>query len=299
VVTRIYVLLARKAATALVFRRGPTKNVLLLRWNLVEDTITEGQWLRGHIYERRCDLSPSGEHLVYFAAKWRGKYPSFTAVSRPPYLTALALWEGMGAWGGGGHFPNERTLQVNHRVVGAPDEGGLAPKMSVEPFGPDSGRGEDFPIWHARLVRDGWTHVQWGAWSTHKLAGFETTIAGETTKVWTKIDPPVIYRRVLDHATIEMRIHGLHETNGPWYALEHDVIDARTKTTMSLGRADWADFDRRGDLLFAKAGRIYRAKRNRDRLDEPRELFDLRDLHFTQRTSPPWARQWLSKRPAK
>jgi len=107
VVTRIYVLLARKAASALVFRRGPSKNVLLLRWDLAEDTIQEGQWLRGHIYERRCDLSPSGEHLVYFAAKWRGKYPSFTAVSRPPFLTALALWEGL--WARGAVVARSRT----------------------------------------------------------------------------------------------------------------------------------------------------------------------------------------------
>ncbi|HEY2368119.1 MAG TPA: hypothetical protein VGH87_17090 [Polyangiaceae bacterium] len=297
--TRIYVLLARKADSALVFRRGPTKRVLLLRWDLTDDTIREGQWLHGHIYERRCDLSPSGEHLVYFAAKWRGKYPSFTAVSRPPYLTALALWEGMGAWGGGGAFADERTLMINHRLVGKPDEGGLAPKMSLGPFGASSGRGEDFPIWHERLLRDGWILKQWGGWSARSLDGVETDIAGERTKVWAKIDPPIIYRRVLDHAAIEMRVHGLHETNGPWYALEHDVFDARGNTILSLGRADWADFDRGGDLLFAKSGRIYRAKRHKNALDEPRELFDLRALHPVQRTSPPWAKQWGSKRPAK
>jgi hypothetical protein len=291
--------LARKATTALVFRRGPTKNVLLLRWDLTDDTIQEGQWLRGHIYERRCDLSPSGEHLVYFAAKWRGTYPSFTAVSRPPYLTALALWEGMGAWGGGGELPDERTLLLNHRVAGKPDEGGLAPKMVLAPFHAHSGKGEDFPIWHYRMLRDGWTLKQSGGRGADSLAGIETDIAGERTKVWAKIDPPIIYRRALDHAAIEMRIHGLHETNGPWYALEHDVFDARGNTIMSLGRADWADFDRKGDLLFAKTGRIYRAKRRKNELEEPRELFDLRALRFAQRVAPAWAKQWGSKRPAK
>jgi hypothetical protein len=121
-------------------------------------------------------------------------------------------------------------------------------------------------------------------------------IAGEHTKVWAIIDPPIIYRHALEHATIEMRIHGLHETNGPWYALEHDVYDARGNTLMSLGRADWADFDRKGDLLFAKSGRIYRANRHKTKLDDPREIFDLRGLRFTQRTSPAWAKQWHSKR---
>ena len=293
--TRLYVILARNGESAVVFRRGPAKSVLLLRWDLRDDTIQEGQWLKGHVYERRCDLSPDGEHLVYFAAKWRGKYPSFTAVSRPPWLTALALWEGLGAWGGGGLFRDERTLSLNHRGAPKPSEGGLPPRVRVEPFGTHPGQGEDNPIWHTRLLRDGWTLAQPGAWSARSLGGVETTIAGQKTKVWSKIDPPIVYRRVMRHASIEMRIHGLHETDGPWYALEHVVLDRRGVEIASLGRADWADFDARGDLLFAKNGRIFRAAR--DRLDEPRELFDLRALRFVQRTSPAWARQWNAQRP--
>ena len=67
---RLYALLARKAPLAVVFRRGPSKRVLLVLWRTDTDEFVEGQWLKGRIYERRCDLSPSGKRLVYFAA-WR------------------------------------------------------------------------------------------------------------------------------------------------------------------------------------------------------------------------------------
>src|SRR5687767_3160857 len=90
--SRLQVLLARESTVAVIFRRGPSKRVLVLRWDRRDDTFRAGQWFNGRIYEHRCDLSPSGEHLLYFAASYHEPYYSWTAVSRPPFLTALALW---------------------------------------------------------------------------------------------------------------------------------------------------------------------------------------------------------------
>jgi hypothetical protein len=73
---RIFVILARQAPTGVVFRRGPSKSVLLITWNTDHDIFEEGQWLKGRIYERRCDLSPEGDMLIYFAANW--KQPHFS-----------------------------------------------------------------------------------------------------------------------------------------------------------------------------------------------------------------------------
>lgn len=69
--TRLYLLLARNGPRAVVFRRGPSKSVLMIAWDTQKDVFQEGQWLRGHLYERRCDLSPSGALAVYFAAKYK------------------------------------------------------------------------------------------------------------------------------------------------------------------------------------------------------------------------------------
>jgi len=289
--TRIWVLVARAAQNALVFRRGPAKEVLLLRWDMARDVFEEGQWLKGRIFERRCDLSPSGERLVYFAAKHKGKYPTYTAVSRPPWLTALALWEGFGTWGGGGLFADEDKLELNARAVTKPNEGGLAPRLRVVPFGEHPGLGEDEPLSHVRLLRDGWTLAQAG--TLHRM--------DRPAKVYWTYEPPRVYRRAQGTkpgAILEMRIHGMHEVNGPWYVVEHAVLDARGLERASLGRTDWADFDALGRLVFARDGRIHRVSREHVLAPESRavELVDLRPLRFTQRTAPPWAHEWLSRR---
>lgn len=112
---RLFVLLARRARRAVVFRRGPSRQVLLLSWDTASDVLTPGQWFKGRIYERRCDLSPSGDKLVYFAGKFRKPYATWTAVSRPPWLTALALWPHGDAWGGGGLFESDPHLRLHHR----------------------------------------------------------------------------------------------------------------------------------------------------------------------------------------
>src|SRR5437667_11968152 len=55
---RLHVLFAREAKIGLVIRRGPSKSVCTVLWNRERDTFKLGQWMRGRIYERRCDLSP-------------------------------------------------------------------------------------------------------------------------------------------------------------------------------------------------------------------------------------------------
>jgi hypothetical protein len=101
---RLYCLLARNARMGVIFRRGPSRCVLLIRWNLANDTFQTGQWLKGRIYERRSDLSPSGEKLIYFAANHKPPLYSWTALSKPPWLTAIAFWPKGDCWNGGGIF---------------------------------------------------------------------------------------------------------------------------------------------------------------------------------------------------
>ena len=52
--TRIYAILARKAPTAIVFRRGPSKQLLTIGWNTDTHKFRMNQWFKGRIYERRC-----------------------------------------------------------------------------------------------------------------------------------------------------------------------------------------------------------------------------------------------------
>jgi hypothetical protein len=111
---RLFVVMAAKAPVAVVIRRGPSSWAQITLWNTEEDVFTEGAWFRGRIFAEKCDLSPDGKLFVYAAHKGtrvRTSYSdSWTAVSRPPWLHALALWPMGTTYGGGGRFTGNRQL---------------------------------------------------------------------------------------------------------------------------------------------------------------------------------------------
>lgn len=287
---RLYAIFARKAPMGVVFRRGPSKRVLLVLWRTDADEFVEGQWLKGRVYERRCDLSPSGQRLIYFAADYKKPYFSWTAVSRPPYLTAVALWPKGDAWGGGGLFAREDEILLNHK----PDETELAEGFSLprhlkaRPFGERPGWGEDSPIMDARLERDGWQKVQTARAVSHRL-GAPVGITFDRPEVWARPHPSS-QRYELRSVT-----HGLHESDGPWYITEHAVIDRHARAEVSLGRTDWADWLPSGDLAYASGGSLYRLGLVNGELSPPadaRLLIDLTDRAFRPLEPPADARRW-------
>jgi hypothetical protein len=113
---RLFVITARDAPTAIVLRRGPSKWYHVLRWHTNNDTFEPGAWFHGRIYEERCDLSPDGALMVYFChgGACREAYTdSWTAVSKAPWLYALALWPWGTTYGGGGRFFDNRSLTLH------------------------------------------------------------------------------------------------------------------------------------------------------------------------------------------
>ena len=113
---RLSLIFAADAPVAVVLRRGPSKWVAVTKWDTSNDRFEEGQWFHGRIYGERCGLSPDGSLFVYFATKYKagnkddGYQDTYTAVSKPPYLTALAMWPEGSTWGGGGRFIDNQTL---------------------------------------------------------------------------------------------------------------------------------------------------------------------------------------------
>lgn len=294
---RVYAILARDGRSAVVFRRGPSRRVLLLRWWLDSDTIEPGQWLKGRIYERRCDLSPNGDLLVYFAARWSGPIETWTAVSRPPYFTALALWPKGDAWGGGGLFLGPREIGLNHREgkLGLADGFKLPRGVKVSRYAEYAGHGEDNPIEDVRLMRSGWRRVQ---------AAEEAKYGATKGYAWT-FDTPEIMQALSPKTAkggrpvrLQRIIKAIGKRDGPWYVEDYAVLDHSGKELRRIVDGSWADWQDNGDLLFATDGRLYRLPRKltltgaANPLEGAKLVADLTGMQFDPAPAPAWAKKW-------
>ena len=323
---RLYAILARDGRSAVVFRRGPSKQVLVLRWWLDSDSIEPGQWFNGRIYERRCDLSPDGELLIYFAANWKSEHQSWTAVSRPPYLTALAFWPKGDAWGGGGLFMSPRTIGLNHMTIpralypsGASDPEGeqlgaswhpmdaepprksktqdASPRLATMPNGytvrrwhdDAAGRGEDNPIHHEHMTRDGWILVaagEAGPYSSGAIA-------------W-DFRSPEIYERPSPLGSLRLQriLKAVGKRDGRWYVEDYAICSGNGETLRLLTDCSWADWHTNGDILFAIDGSIYRLPAQycdaaaSDPLQNAKRVADLAPLRFRNLAAPASALTW-------
>ena len=177
---RVHAILARESNRAVVFRRGPSDQVAVIGWDRGNDTFLPGQWFHGRIYEYRCDLTPDGKHLLYFAADYarrkededsgaESRFTSWTAISRAPYLKALALWWNGTGWNGGGLFRSNREFWLNRppeRIAETVPERSSREFREVPPppefqeeFGWGS-PGECPMVYFPRLERDGWRLIK-------------------------------------------------------------------------------------------------------------------------------------------
>ncbi|MCE9608528.1 MAG: hypothetical protein K8U03_26890 [Planctomycetia bacterium] len=123
--SRLFVIPARDEPVAVILRRGPARWYHVILWDTRRDHFTNGAWIKGRIYENKCDLSPDGKLFVYFVHQGsRGSTDfthAWTAVSRPPWLHALILWPQGTTYGGGGQFSAPRTLWGVSREGTHPD----------------------------------------------------------------------------------------------------------------------------------------------------------------------------------
>jgi hypothetical protein len=162
---RIFCILTRTAPVVAVLRWGPSKKVAQPERNLATDTVTLGQWLRGRIYNRRCDLSPDGRHLIFFAMNGYWDKPlggSWTAVSLIPDLRALHLFGWAHCWNGGGLFVDNTRYWLN----GTPGATWFASReikpVQRPPDGVVNMIGEDPVTYLSRLARNSWIEARRG-----------------------------------------------------------------------------------------------------------------------------------------
>lgn len=285
---RAYAILAHDAALAVILRRGPSDWVQLIRWQTSSDIIEHGQWFKGRIYERRCDLSPDGNLFLYFARKQKQgtmndqNYTyAWTAVSRPPYFTALALWPKGNSWNGGGVFDDNTTIRLNHdpeRMVSHPNH---EPKgLTIIPDFQE--KGEDTSIYPKLLKSHGWELIQ-DADSWHE----------ETFGVY-KPNQPVIWRKTTPRFGLSLYMHltGINENQfGDDLILHYAVTDEHINHSYTIENATWADWDQQGRLVYISKGLLL-GQQFKPELKLARVIADLNPHTPSSVITPDWATKW-------
>lgn len=124
-VVRLYLYFATENDRAVILRQGPTRQFRMILWHRMSDTFEDGQWVKQRVYPECCDLSPDGRHFLYamLDGKWQAPGEGvYTAISQPPYFTALSLFPEGSTWGLGGRFLDN----VNFVATGDEDVVGRA-----------------------------------------------------------------------------------------------------------------------------------------------------------------------------
>ena len=205
--------------------------------------------------------------LDRFAASPEASAPSWTAVSRAPYLKALDLWFNGTAWNGGGLFLDDRKVWLN---APAPEIATLRRarfdlRLDVSqdfPFETSYG-GECPGVYCHRLVRDGW------------VAKLQT-------------EQSIVYEKPLTAgwALQKLFVSG-HPGNGfGSYWERHRIIHQERRLKVDGSAWRWADFDApRNRIVYAKNGMLYALPVAED-FGTPKLLYNFNDMKFEAVPAP-------------
>ncbi|HEV8585181.1 MAG TPA: hypothetical protein VGT02_09455 [Methylomirabilota bacterium] len=269
---RLFGIPAARAPIVAVLRRGPSDWSHVGRWDVARGAYDAGSWLHANLYPQRCDLSPDGRWLCYFTlrgkAAWRAG-TTYVAISRLPWLTALAAWATCGTWTRGAHFTEARGVST----LGAPSEGDVAP--CLERFGLAVTRAATFAVERRR----GWSETA-------------DTPARKPGDAWDEVRPVTMQKaRPKTDGAVRLVVHGHYAAFRSGLPGETLYAIVETGPERWLEGVQWADWDADGRLLVAtEDGRL----QIRDGGDDATVLWehDLAALTPVPAAPPDEARQW-------
>lgn len=268
---RIHVLLASDAPKGLIIRRGPSKCVATLLWNRKTDEFQLGQWLRGRIYERRSDLSPDGKHFLYFAmnGKWKTEARgSWTAISRAPFLKALAIFPKGDCWHGGGLWTGTGEYWLNNGYGHTVLRDTTVVRRNLK-WHPDDNYGGECPgVYYPRLIRDGWTLKE-------AVCGGRT----EDIVIFEKSCPGGWLLRKVAHGEI-----GARPGKGCYWD-EHELIQPSSGASIACQEWEWADMDGKR-LVWVAEGRLEAGRLTVQGIADRNVLFDFNEMAFAAIKAP-------------
>jgi len=268
----MFVLPATNADVAVILRRGPSDWWRLTLWDTSLDRFDPGQWFHGRVYPGKCDVSPDGKLFVYFCGQFKprnnahGYRGTWTAVSRPPYFTALALWPIGDTWGGSGIFLDDRTVLLGSSASGWPSHHPDHPPgpLRVLTYGDlakDDPRRSVVPGWLNGWLRDEKFHDGTGRKEVRKISG-DLQLARYAPLRYAPSREPTLY-----------------------------TLYRRDGTALSCFEAHWADWDRRGRLVATVGGHVFAASVSGPDLLWT-ELAATTDDRPSSLECPAWAQHW-------
>ena len=89
-IPRLFMYVARDVPICAILRRGDRKREWeWIKWDMMTDTFTEGQWLAGKmIVPTLCSIQPDGIHIGYIYFNWKEDGISYLVRSKLPNMTA-------------------------------------------------------------------------------------------------------------------------------------------------------------------------------------------------------------------
>jgi hypothetical protein len=280
------VLTAAAAPVAVVLRRGPSRFAHVVRIDLDAGAVDHGAWLRGRLFPRRSALSPDGRLLGYLAhTARRPPWDVYVAISRPPWLTALAAWHALTTYCEGCAFGADGSFAHDARE---PTAGGypgpVVPLESVIPA--------NVPSRLRWRLRDLQGEIRAGF---RPLGAAEAATVLDATPVPPSRDLIVVGReRPRDPSRRLAIVHAGHDPG--LVAAEHAELHyllAHDGVPELLEDVTCAAWDVRGRLVTTHADGTVRVRTWRGRRERTELEVDLAPLEPTPVPAPAWARRPL------
>lgn len=254
------------------------------------DVFELGQWLKGRIYEEKIALSPNGQLLAYFATDWRNEpenayrrrrqsefdiqSPTWNAISRPPYLTALALVpQGWSTYDGWTTWQDDQTVQIVMWDA-------IKPIFRTEPPTGFTIQALDNRQSRDHLSARGWRRLS-DPEEIQRALGTERELPDER-----KYFLPQPGEKPLGDSEISL-VTCCYAEEGETFRLWNRQSGLSCALPVSF-----ADVDPRGRLIAAEAGKLFHITVSDNFYEERTELADFNAMHFEPIAPPDWAKMW-------
>lgn len=262
---RISGFIARKANKAIILRRGPSRLFQMLLWDLKDDQITSGQWLKAKVEADTVVVSDDAQFVAYEAYDYKevsnrdkSSIKRWIAVSRPPYFTAIGMWESTGYIF---EPPAKSETNLKHTKL-TPEVLNLANRITHDRF-------------EAALASQGW-HLTFDASETDWKNRYRSRV--QTISLQKNFGNATARYQIFMNKSHQMiRIVTLVDSS------------AHTFLTLEPGpdKPLWIDVDNSGRLVYADQGCLY-AWRDFPN-GEPQLIADLNPNKFENIPPPDWA----------